>query len=273
MRFHDREHLQAVQYRSPERLKARIRLHELFSTNPLGFYRWIFNETAGELPGDTRLLEVGGGHGRLWSAVAGQLPRGWSIALTDFSAGMAGAAAADPQLRGMHQLSFGCADVQDLPFPAAAFDAVFAHFMLYHVPDRERAYREIGRVLKPGGAIYAVTLGSDHLREIYELAERVDASFTDRAAADWVIPFRLDNGPGEFARHFTGVTVRAYDDALEITEAEPLIEYIRSLASTDLWTASQADRLRSEIGGRLARERVIRVRKEVGMIVARRPGD
>jgi SAM-dependent methyltransferase len=145
--------------------------------------------------------------------------------------------------------------------------------MLYHVPDRERAFREIARVLKPGGRVYAVTLGRDHLREIYELAEQVDAGYTDRAAADWEIPFRLDNGPAEFSRHFSDVSVRLYDDGLAITDADPLVDYVRSLGSTDHWSAHQVDRLRTEIGERLQRQSVIEVRKEVGMILGHRAGD
>ena len=34
-------------------------------------------------------------------------------------------------------------DVQQLPFEDGAFDCVFAGWMLYHVPDLERAYRRV----------------------------------------------------------------------------------------------------------------------------------
>ncbi|GAB2503309.1 SAM-dependent methyltransferase [Nocardiopsis aegyptia] len=45
------------------------------------------------------------------------------------------------------------ADVMDLPFPDASFDAAWAVESLPHVPDRVRALGEIRRVLRPGGRV------------------------------------------------------------------------------------------------------------------------
>jgi SAM-dependent methyltransferase len=48
------------------------------------------------------------------------------------------------------------ADAERLPFADGAFDLVFGHAVLHHVPDLERAWREIHRVLRPGGvALFA----------------------------------------------------------------------------------------------------------------------
>jgi SAM-dependent methyltransferase len=43
------------------------------------------------------------------------------------------------------------ADLQDLQFPDGFFDVVMTAEVLEHVPDEQRAIREIARVLKPGG--------------------------------------------------------------------------------------------------------------------------
>ena len=54
-------------------------------------------------------------------------------------------------------------DVQNLDFPDAGFDAVVAAWMLYHVPDLDRALGECARVLRPGGTFLAVTNSADDL--------------------------------------------------------------------------------------------------------------
>lgn len=48
------------------------------------------------------------------------------------------------------------ADAQSLPFPDASFDFVLAFGCLMHMPDTEKAIREIHRVLKPGGRVAAM---------------------------------------------------------------------------------------------------------------------
>jgi SAM-dependent methyltransferase len=42
-------------------------------------------------------------------------------------------------------------DLQNLPFPDATYDFIFASHVLEHVPDDQKAIREIRRILKPGG--------------------------------------------------------------------------------------------------------------------------
>jgi len=45
------------------------------------------------------------------------------------------------------------ASVLDLPFPDNAFDIVFSHGVLHHVPNINQAQKEIHRVLRPGGEL------------------------------------------------------------------------------------------------------------------------
>jgi ubiquinone/menaquinone biosynthesis C-methylase UbiE len=55
--------------------------------------------------------------------------------------------------RGVSNVRFELANVHDLPFSSASFDAVFAHNLLEHVREPAQALREMRRVLKPSGVI------------------------------------------------------------------------------------------------------------------------
>lgn len=46
--------------------------------------------------------------------------------------------------------------VNDLPFGDESFDMVFSEYMLQYVPDKDRAIREMSRVLKPEGVIFTI---------------------------------------------------------------------------------------------------------------------
>jgi SAM-dependent methyltransferase len=50
---------------------------------------------------------------------------------------------------------------QELPYPDASFDQVLSAFMFHHLgpDDKEKALREVRRVLKPGGSLYLLDLG------------------------------------------------------------------------------------------------------------------
>src|SRR3954453_19638202 len=44
-------------------------------------------------------------------------------------------------------------DAEALPFPDNAFDLVFGHAVLHHLPDLEQAFSEFHRGLRPGGTL------------------------------------------------------------------------------------------------------------------------
>lgn len=57
--------------------------------------------------------------------------------------------------RGHQQVRVG--SVLDLPYPDAAFDLVVSHDVIQHVDDDVAGMREMGRVLRPGGALLVRT--------------------------------------------------------------------------------------------------------------------
>lgn len=60
-------------------------------------------------------------------------------------------------------------DVRALPFDDRSFDVAVANFMLYHVPELDRALAELARVAP---RLVASTNGYDQLREMWDLAGR-----------------------------------------------------------------------------------------------------
>jgi len=119
---------------------------------------WVLG-LAGLSPG-MRVLDAGCGNGVYLRALAARSVRAVGC---DLSPGM---------LRAAGYPVVACADVAALPLRDAAFDVVLAVHMLYHVPGREAAVRELRRVLAPGGTCIAVTNGARQLLELRALTEQ-----------------------------------------------------------------------------------------------------
>lgn len=127
---------------------------------------WVCGRAAGDV------LEVGIGTGL-------NLPYyddGVRLTGVEQSDGMLDAARRRARDLGNH-VTLVSGDAMDLPFDAAAFDAVVCTFVLCSVPDERRALEEMLRVLRPGGDL----LLADHViavNPIVRLGERLVESIT-----------------------------------------------------------------------------------------------
>jgi ubiquinone/menaquinone biosynthesis C-methylase UbiE len=63
----------------------------------------------------------------------------------------------DQRVQSMFHSQFHLASLADLPFEDEHFDVVFSEYVMEHVEDPDSAYREISRVLKPGGRAVILT--------------------------------------------------------------------------------------------------------------------
>lgn len=217
-------HYVSDQYKNASNLNARIRLHQLFSTNKYGWQHWLFDQF--KLPPQGRILELGCGTGLLWLENLERLPSGVELLLSDLSEGML-QLAQDNLKSHKHGFQFKIIDAQSIPFEDQAFDMVIASHMLYHVPDRAKALSEIRRVLKPSGRFYASTLCQGNMQELTDLVCRFDPQL----AAWGKLPsdaFDLENGAAQLRKYFARVELRRYPDALEVTDAALLTDYILS---------------------------------------------
>ncbi len=150
-------------YRDADRLRIRHEAHARYSETPGRFFDWLL-PLLGPLPGQV-LLDVGCGHGAQHPRLRQQRLRMIGI---DRSAGMASETrqqARDLALD-VHVLR---GDAQKLPLADASCDRAMANHVLFHVPDRLEALREIRRVVRPGGRIVLATYAADSGKRLFDL--------------------------------------------------------------------------------------------------------
>lgn len=212
-----------TQYVNTSNIDARIRLHRDYSVNREGWFPWVFRQCG--LKEGMRVLEIGCGNGALWTENASRVPGSVSVELTDKSEGLVRAVQRD--LGSDPRFSFRVFDAQDIPEEDGSFDLVIADHVLFYCEDVPCALKEIARVLAPGGRLAAATYGKAHMHEVTDLVQEFDPEII--LSADHLYEkFGLENGTGLMTPFFDDITCRRYEDAIEISEAEPLIAYILS---------------------------------------------
>jgi SAM-dependent methyltransferase len=211
MRLDDPDNVRE-QYRTTDRLETRISV-------------WQAAED-GRTPQDVamealravnpaRLLEVGPGTGRFAARCAAEL--GCEVVGADTSPAMV-AATREAGIKAVQ------ADVQDLPFADGSFDAAVAAWMLYHVPDVDRALAELARVLRPGGRLVAVTNSRDHLAVMWQLVggRRLESSFS------------RENGEEQLLRRFPRVERRDVETRAVFRDRQTVVDYVSTLADASV---------------------------------------
>jgi SAM-dependent methyltransferase len=156
-----------------------------------------------------RVLEVGPGPGEASERIARQL--GAEVVAVDVSARMV-------ELARERGVDARVGDVQSLPFDDGSFDCALAAWVLFHVPDLDRALSELARVLRPGGRLVAVTTSVDHLAELWQLVGGEPLTLT----------FRRENGEDLLSRHFATVERHDVDATVTVRDAEPVRRYLGS---------------------------------------------
>ena len=129
-------------------------------------------EFAGIKPGDS-VLDLGSGAGNdcfIARTIVGETGQ---ITGLDFSEEMLEKAKQNLKKAGFTNMEFVRGDIEDIPLPDSTFDVVLSNCVLNLVPDKQKAFSEIYRVLKPGGhfCISDVVINGQLPAELKEAAE------------------------------------------------------------------------------------------------------
>ena len=118
-----------------------------------GLYRAIATDLSATFAGQSgpHIVDIGAGPGGLAVALAEAFPES-RITTVDIDADMASLAAARMAREGIDQrVGVNVGDVAALPLPDHSVDLVTSSFSVHHWPDAVSGFREVHRVLRPGG--------------------------------------------------------------------------------------------------------------------------
>jgi ubiquinone/menaquinone biosynthesis C-methylase UbiE len=167
------------------------------------------------------------------------------------------------------------ADAQALPIADASCDRVIAIHVLFHVPDRELALREIRRVLRPGGRAVLATNAADSMARLTEIHEAAARSLGYTPSPPGYERFSLEHL--DLVRAvFPGAQRLVYSDAFVFPDVPAVLRYYAS-GKVDNIEERPADGshrkkllplVADRIEATIAREGVFRVPKAAGCFVA-----
>jgi SAM-dependent methyltransferase len=206
MRIDDPDSVQE-QYAHEDNLRARQRMYQKTTGPDVHEVLW---QTLVEWS-PRRVLEVGGGPGELSERMQNEL--GAEVSYLDIAPRMV-------ELARERGVDAQLGDVQSLPFEDGVFDTVVAAWMLYHVPDIDRGLGEIARVLRPGGALVAVTTSVLHLSEFRELVAYPDGHYET---------FNRENGEEFMRRHFAQIERLDLEVEVTVRDRQRLVDYQQSM--------------------------------------------
>jgi len=108
---------------------------------------------AAELAPGERVLDLGAGRGLDALRAAERVGTAGHVIGVDMTPEMVWRAREDARRLGYPQVEFRLGEIEALPLPDASVDVVISNCVLNLVPDKDRAFSEVWRVLRPGGRL------------------------------------------------------------------------------------------------------------------------
>lgn len=246
------------QYDNSNRLNTRISIHQKYSTNKLGFGNWIYNNY--DLSSNICVLELGCGTGEMWKGKIDNLPSNSKLYLTDYSEGMVNKA---KELLGKHDnVFYNVVNIENIQYDDLCFDRVIANMMLYHVSNIPKALLEVKRVLKDEGYFYCATYGENRIVDY--IADMLNLNIEEDKKI-----FTLQNGYEILKPYFKTIKRLDYNDSLDITDLDDLLDYLYSLDGISAITKIDRQLLKVSLQNKMT-DGVLHIPKEYGMFVCKK---
>lgn len=128
------------------------------------------------------LLDVGTGTGRMLELFGPSITHGEGI---DLSTEMLSVARANLQRSGLNNCTVRKADIYQIPFPTASFDALTIHQVLHFLDRPGRAIGEAARLLRPGGFFLLVDFAPHSQESLRHEHEHRRMGFDDGEVTSW----------------------------------------------------------------------------------------
>lgn len=248
------------QYQKHNNLDIRVELHKRYSKNKFGFNNWIFSNY--QITEDIKVLELGCGTGELWKSNLDSIDKIEQLIITDFSSDMV--EKTKSVIGNRDNVEYKIMDIQNISFENETFDIVIANMLLHHVDDIDKALDEVNRVLKKGGIFYCATFGEngvvDYLASLFK--NEINRELENKT-------FTLQNGKNYLIRYFNNVEKLIYDDELQVTSIDDLVQYIQSLKGISEIGSLEEEIIRKRLESEFSNGKLI-IPKEYGMFIARK---
>ena len=265
----------AAQYQDPSHLQSRVNVYAyLYPEHPLPkgvtFEDWVLDHL--DWTGGESALDIGCGPGGFLSAISLRARRVMGF---DLSLGMLARARNGISEGHVH---LAAADIQALPLVSDSVDVVVAAFMLYHVPNLDRALQELSRVLQSGGTILGVTNGPGDKAEIRQAWQEAGRRIIGHTfnVPHWSDNFNLDNGPTVLGEAFDVVAVDRTRGTFEFPDPGPVLAWVQSLRpglegeiEDATWTDVMGE-LRRVVAHEIDVHGIFAAAKDSGLVIARK---